>query len=517
MPRTATRRPVAAPPQQAPAVEQDIRLNMLNTLLTTPHRKLDQVHPVHTELIQRDPLFYVRLAAWYNDTGEIRDHKECFVVNLCLSNFEGHRDVGLAMLREMPPYQVARVVDFIHGKKIKVPQKVAKGEEKKPPVVQDFGLNKTIPRSLKTEVTRFLQEREADEDWFDSTVLVARKQLKRLYALMHIPISPRANQILFKENPPEGSRLNQMKKLAQAKTPAEQAAMVMEHKIPYRIASTVVTAMTPTVLLALIQVMSDQELINNIGSLKRRGAFDNPELKTAIEARLLTAKKGKRVSALKAKEAIKAAGVDTELAEKLDAVADSQLKARGKLTKPTALLIDKSGSMHEAIELGKQIAAMLSSIAEADLFVYAFDNMAYPIKPKTTDLAGWEKALMGIVAGGGTSCGVPLLNMIREKQRVEQIILITDEGDNAQPTFFVGLAEYIKDMGLEPNVTIVKTRGACGLLEQQAKTLGKSVDAWQFNGDYFSLPGLIPMLNKGSKMDLLMDIMAYPLPVRRAS
>ena len=97
--------------------EQDLRLEILNTLLTTPHRKLEQIHPVHRSLIERDPRFYVRLAAWYHDHGDVRDHKEMFIVALLLSNFEGHRDVGLALLRGLPPYQVVRVLDFIHGKK----------------------------------------------------------------------------------------------------------------------------------------------------------------------------------------------------------------------------------------------------------------------------------------------------------------------------------------------------------------------------------------------------------------
>ncbi|MBY0458308.1 MAG: hypothetical protein K2V38_13285, partial [Gemmataceae bacterium] len=97
--------------------EADLRLSMLNSLLTCPHRKLNLVHPLHAELVKQDPRFYVRLAAWYSDHGDVRDHKEMFVVTLALSNFPGHRDVGLAMLRELPPYQVGRVIDFIHGRK----------------------------------------------------------------------------------------------------------------------------------------------------------------------------------------------------------------------------------------------------------------------------------------------------------------------------------------------------------------------------------------------------------------
>src|SRR3982750_1353807 len=99
------------------AHEQDLRLEILNTLLTTPHRKLEQIWPVHRQLVERGPRFYVRLAAWYHDQGDVRDHKEMFIVTLVLSAFEGHRDVGLALLRGLPPYQVVRVLDFIHGRK----------------------------------------------------------------------------------------------------------------------------------------------------------------------------------------------------------------------------------------------------------------------------------------------------------------------------------------------------------------------------------------------------------------
>ena len=55
--------------------------------------------------------------------------------------------------------------------------------------------------------------------------------------------------------------------LAAAKSPAEQAQAIVEHRIPYRVAATVVHQMTPTVLVALIEQMSPQELINSLGGL----------------------------------------------------------------------------------------------------------------------------------------------------------------------------------------------------------------------------------------------------------
>ena len=41
--------------------EQDVRLRLLNTLLTTPHRKLAEIWPVHADMVKSDPRFYVRL------------------------------------------------------------------------------------------------------------------------------------------------------------------------------------------------------------------------------------------------------------------------------------------------------------------------------------------------------------------------------------------------------------------------------------------------------------------------
>ena len=500
--------------------EIDIRLGMLNTLLTTPHRDLAKVYPIHQDMISQDPLFYSRLSAWYHATGEVRDHKEMFIVNLCLSNFDGHRDIGLAMLRELPPYQLSRVIDFIHGSKKTKTVKTITGrgrnkEEEISKEVQKFGLNRNISRSIKTEITRYIREREADIEWFDSTALIARKYLKRLYALLHIEPSDRAQQILFDETPPEGSKIAAVKALRKASTPAEQAKVIIDNKVPYRVASTVVSAMTPTVLLALITVMSDQELLNNLGSLKKRGAFKNVDLKEVIQERLEKAKKGKNVAAMKSSVAKKAVKLDDDTQSLVDQVADTQIKSKGKIKCPTALIIDKSGSMRTAIEIGKQLGSMISAISENELYVYACDTLAYPIQATDDSLVAWEKAFNGIRDSGATSCGIGIEMLRRNKQRVEQIIMVTDEGENSSPPFLTTLQNYMTEMDVVPNIVFVKCGRSCDKLEKKCSNANISFDTYEFDGDYYSLPGLIPFLTKASKLDLLMDIMQFPLPQRK--
>ena len=554
--------------------EQDLRLQLLNTLLTTPHRKLEAVQPVHAAMVTSDPRFYVRLAAWYADHGDVRDHKEMFVITLVLSEFEGHRDVGLALLRQMPPYEVARVLDFVNGRKktrtvcspIPKPSKIKAGPKQRyvlnpkpgvlkrmaraltgattePPrvdlpvaplpkvgeiklVTEATGLFRNPPRSLRTEIVRYLREREADADWFDGSVLVARKAIKRLYALNHVKPSERAQRILFEKDPPKDSRLFALRKLAKAATPDAQALAIVENAIPYRVAATVVKQMTPAVLLALVERMSAQEVINNIASLSKRGAMTHPDLKARVEQKLDEAKTASRVSALKTGKAIESAGknVSAEVKAKLESVADTQVKAKGRIDRPTALLIDKSGSMSVAIELGKRIGAMLSAVCSQDLFVYAFDTIAYPIQPPFDSaqggagdsLADWEKALVGIAAGGGTSIGVAVEMMRLKQQYVEQIILVTDEGENTAPLFLPTLQKYREAVNADPNVCIVKVPKSVRLIEDQCSEIGMTVDVFQFEGDYYSLPNLIPLLSKPSKLELLMQILDYPLPKRKA-
>jgi hypothetical protein len=140
-----------------------------------------------------------------------------FVVNLILSDFPGHRDVGLALLRELPPYQVGRVFDFIKGKTVR---RKVKQDDTVQTVTEKRGLFHNIPRTMKTEITRYLREREAKPEWFDASVLQARKVIKRLYASLRIQPSPRAQAILFDDNPPPDSRVFALKAISQAKTPA---------------------------------------------------------------------------------------------------------------------------------------------------------------------------------------------------------------------------------------------------------------------------------------------------------
>ena len=472
------------------AAERDLRLEMLNSLLTTPHRQLEKVAEIHKLIIELDPIFYGHLAVWYQRHGNVRDHKEVFAGNLLTSALTEHRDAGFMMLQEFPPYEVSRIVDFMKQHQNKV------------------------PRSARTAVTRYLKSREKNAQFFDRAAIRNRKAMKHLYATLHVKPSDRANAILFKDNPPEDSLAFVLKQLAKAATPAEQANLIVEYKIPYTIAVGAIGQLTPTVLAALINSMSPQEVINNLKSIQSRGAMDHPEVKQLIDSKLDEAAKCDRVSAYKASVAGAGANFDAATAAKLEAVTNEQVKKGGKIAKATGLLIDKSGSMESAIEVGKRLAALISGISEAALFVYAFDTMPYPVQANGSELTDWERAFKHIRAGGGTSCGCAVEAMRIKKQVVEQFILVTDEGENAAPYFADAYQNYCRSLGVIPDVVIVRVGAWCEYVQKQLKDKQVSVETFTFGGDYYSLPNLVPMLSRPSRLELLMEILDTSLPVR---
>ena len=136
--------------------------------------------------------------------------------------------------------------------------------------------------------------------------------------------------------------------------------------------------------------------------------------------------------------------------EKLEAVTDTHVKAKGRITRPTALLVDKSASMHDAIELGKRIGAMISTVCESELFVYAFDTMAYEIARQGEDLAAWEKAFRGVTAGGATSAGAAVAWMAKKRQKVEQFIAIAQamSPESKRNSRFLARLQMALDPGL---------------------------------------------------------------------
>jgi hypothetical protein len=477
--------------------ERDVRIEILNSLLTSPHKKLADLAPVHRRALERDPRFYAHAAPWYFETGEVRDHKTLFVAHLLTADYPELREVGWVLLQELAPYEVARVVD--HAKQV-----VGKA-----------------PRVLKSAVRSYLRTREGNPRQFDGAALRGRPALKHLYAALRLKPGERAQAILFDERPPLGSSLAILKRLARTESAAEQASIIVESKIPYLIAIGAVKTVTPALLVALITGMTPQEVVNSLKALKRRGAFDNAEVKALIEAKLAAVKSDRRVSTFKAKKAIAASDVDETTEKLLADLTNQRVAAKVQIARPTALFVDKSGSMTEAIRIAQELAALISAVATGDFRVYTFDTIEDEIEVKTDGPdrpthADWEAAFKFVKANGGTSIGVPLVRMRREGVRVEQIVIVTDEGENTAPFFRDVYARYAAELKVAPNVVIVHVGRGGSQFSDDLTRRGVEVLRYVFGGDYYALPNLLPLLAMPTRAELVDLIMRRVLPKRPA-
>jgi hypothetical protein len=491
-----------APPAPAPihntaqngipaTAELDIRVQILNSFLATPHGKLAELAPLHVSAMDRDPLFYGHLSAWYAERGEVRDHKVLFVAHLLTSDFEEHREAGWMLLQHLPPHMVAAVLD--HAKRV-----IGKA-----------------PRMLKSAVTAYLRALEGNAERFDRAALRSRRDLKHLYAGLRIAPNARAQAVLFAEQPPAGSPLSALKELARADDPAEQARMIVERRIPYTTAVGAIKTMTPSVMVALIAAMTPQETINHLASLKKRGAFDSPEVKALVEEKLKAAESDKRVSTLKATRALTNVALDESTAAVLTEATDRRVAKIARIARPTALFVDKSSSMTQAIDVAKEVAALVSAVCD-DFRVLTFDTAAFEVKASGTTRSAWEQAFRMVKADGSTSIGAPLAKLARERQHVEQVVIITDMGENTAPLLRDAYAEYERALGLAPNVTIVAVGGRDQRFLNGLQERGIPLTVWEFKGDYYSLPNLLPLLALPSRAELVEQVMAVPLPRRAA-
>ena len=484
----------------------------------------NKLKEIHETLRRKDPIFYAKLGAWYRKNGELRDHNEVFASMLITDPFTDNREVGLALFREHAPFLKTRILGFIKGKKIKIRTKTDKKIKVGKKTVSEVlieekvvGMLKNAPTCLRTEVAAYLKWLEENIEAFDAVSVKNLKHLKTLYCSFGFhPKTKRATDIIFNKKYPKDSKRAVFAKISSA-SPADAAKMIVENKIPFTTAVGLVDTMTPSVLIALVNSMSPQELINNIASLKEKGAFDNPALKVLIESKLDKAKKSGNVSTLKSKTAKNTGRInDAGIEKKLDDVADAQAMKRGTISADTAIFIDKSGSLDKAIEVGKQVAALISGVAVSKLHVLCFDTAARVITATGKTLSDWERAFKGINADGGTSIGAALDYLIRMKARVDQIIVITDEDENADPYFHTVYPRYVKEFGVSPRVVIINGFGPKRVFRNFLTSAKIEHEVYEpKSGDYYGLPGLIPLLGKNSKLDLIYSIMEEPLPKRK--
>jgi hypothetical protein len=473
------------------------RNQLIQNILKIGHKNLDDYVNLGIQAAREEAELFAHLIAWNFKKGEVRDSKVALPVLALRGGYDKELfENAVAHLVSLDPRNLVRAVEF--SRRFSAP----------------FPITPGAGNMLEGAVERYLRIREENPGWFVRSVLQHRKSMKALYALYHVKPSGFAQAILFKRDKPKGSVFEALANLRNM-TPQEAAGTILNHKIPFLIASRAVGGIKnkPDVVMALIDQTSGAELITNTKMFQSLGVFDNPVLKAAYDAAMERAKKDKRVSSLKAGQAAKAlekAG-DKQGAAKMKVVAESKMSQLGGIEGDWLVLGDCSGSMHRSIEIAKQVAAIIAQQVKGAVHLVFFNTGPYKFDVTGKSLEEIQAMTSRIRASGGTSIGCGL-ELIGDKGiMVNGIAICSDGGDNTSPNFHTAYAKYAVKMGIEPTVYHLWVPGDPNRLGEYCARADIQVQKFDVSDmDYYALPNLVKTL-RTSKYSLVDEIMETPL------
>jgi len=478
------------------------RKEILNELVKSKHGDLQDYVPTGLKAAKYDPEFLAHLIAWNLAKGEIRDTKVALpIIHLRNLNSDDKElaENAIASLMTLDPRNLVRAYHF--NKDLSKAKKTITG-----------GHRKMLEKAMK----RYLEVQESQPGRWTRTAVQHRASLKELYAVSHHKPSDLAQQVLFDRKYPKGSVFE---KLANMKNmdPMEAAGAVINHKIPFQIAQGALGmkkedyAKNPTFILALIEGMSGQQLLNSTKFLSDIGVMANPMLKSEYDKALQRAAGDKKVSTLKVGKVLSTVKVDEATHAKLSNLQEKKINQKG-IDGDWLVLGDCSGSMNKAIIMANEVASIIARSVKGKVFLVFFNN-----SPRLFDVTGKtleEIKVMTkyVTANGSTSVGCGVRYLQEKGIVVNGIAIISDGGDNATPLFHDAYKDYVKKMAIEPAVYFYKLPGDTDKLSRYCQMADVQIESFDLTTkvDNYSIPNLVAMM-KTSRYGLLDEIMETPL------
>lgn len=454
---------------------------------------LKEYIPVGKRAAIEQPEFFAHLIAWNQIKGQVRDSKVALpVVSLLAPDFpDEFVDNSLAHLALLPPREFLRAFRF--SMDAKVPHR----------------------SRVKKLVHAYCEQKERNQAKWQRLAILHRHTLKEIYALSHYDSADFARDILFDSKFPEGSLFEKVKNLP-TMSAKEAAATIIDAHLPFLVVQGALgkKLQDPDLVLALIKNMTPTEIVTNTKMLEKLGVKNNPVLRSAYEKGLERAAKSK-TNILKTTRAVDAVE-DEGLKDKLRGLQEKQL-SNLSVEGNWLVLADKSGSMAQAIDVARHVAATLAKVVKGKVWLVFFDTA-----PQTVDVTGCtldmiQKATKYIKAEGGTSIGCGLQRMFDSKEEVDGIAVVSDAQENTTPYFPDVYERYCKHFGKELPVYLYRLGNNSNYWQDRdlAKYMRQeSQDIQEFdltkNVDYYSLPNLVATM-RTNRYSLVDEIMATRL------
>lgn len=211
-----------------------------------------------------------------------------------------------------------------------------------------------------------------------------------------------------------------------ATTDDERVKWITEGRLPHEVVTTAIKDSKPC-WNALVQQMPIFALLRNLATLERHGVLKDNR-KWIVDR--LTDEKTIRKSMIlpfrfvEAKKHVEDPRVQDALRDAVDIAFGNVPEVQGR----TAVLIDRSGSMREYMTVASLFGVCLMRKANLDGRVLLFDDKLEELAVSKRDSLLTQAE--AVHARGGTCTALPMAKLLEDQDKVDNIILITDEQEN---------------------------------------------------------------------------------------
>ncbi|MFD0715499.1 TROVE domain-containing protein [Paenibacillus sp. GCM10027626] len=407
---------------------------MSNTFYADQNELLKEASALHHEMAEQDPDFMAQAIAFARQTSMMR-----LQPLFGLAVLSGKRaDLFAGIFAEVVRYP-ADLFDFLM-----ILQGMGRGEG---------------GRAVKREVSRFLSG--VTEYWAVKYNGRGRGyNLGDAIATAHPKPESERQQALFRylrgldtelSLLPQVEALEQLKR---AESEQEQIAWIERGKLPYE---TVTGAIRPSkaVWEALLRQMPAFALLRHLNTLQRAGVWEDTRNVDYVVERFTNREALGKSKILPFRFATAYRQVDhPQLKAALREAVELTFNNLPELGGRTAIFLDISGSMSgQYLEIGSIFALALYKKTEGNSLFWLFDTRVLDVKPSRKDSILTQAAR--IRARGGTDTGAPMRKLLADKEHVDQIIIITDEQQNAGSPFYGELKRYRDKVNRQAKAFIV--------------------------------------------------------------
>jgi len=459
---------------------------LFQAIMDCPHGDLEETFKVHKSVLERNPLFYSKMAAWYMENGMVRDHKVAFVKTLMEADDPKLRDEGWALIQRLPIHLLAQVVRYTKKSK-----------------------------SLRSAVKHKLAEMPYNR--LVAEILRSKKELKSMVVSLHIPTDKSSNvnfrtlgaELFSKERPIR----RVFSQLRNEEDPDKVASLLEKLPIPSYIAMTSIKVRTPEIMRVLIKRMTPNELIQSLNMLGRlRAIKPNMDIIREKLERLVSDPRVNAMRILNILQHLEPSQVPYEIFEILEGAVSRKARSISKLDAKVSLHIDTSGSMTSAIEAGKMLATSLSIACKEPPTVYSVSSSPSKIVPSSYTPSGWKEAFSLLRADGYTPLGAGLALMKTYGDSCDVIILVTDTQENSFPKF----ADEYQTLGFKPRVIILNLGPyPCRSFIESLREARVPFEIIQLRRvDQYSVDQVITLIGESSPFKVITEIMNTEVPLR---